>query len=283
MLRSNLERLTERSVQSKGQFASLTVRFDAALQEAAQVDKLIEEETGGEEVLEDRLPLLGVPLSVKESFALQGKLSSSAPEAPAAVGPNSQREFLKQRVHIVCSDLCCWVVFQRSLPRFPNMPPPPLRRNAPHLGSEVPERRHFHCRLSSGGPAEEGWGHTAGGDKHQRGVHVAGVQQPHARHHQQPVQHREDCGWQLRWAVSGDRARPCWIIALHRLLRFFEQKWLLSFHFLLAADDGTGLCHCRCKECKSLWKQKKGATQFNHVTSTAQQRDPIKSSTIFLL
>ncbi|XP_069025864.1 fatty-acid amide hydrolase 2-B [Embiotoca jacksoni] len=47
-------------------------RFSAALQEAAQVDKLIEEETGGEEVLEDRLPLLGVPLSVKESFALQG-------------------------------------------------------------------------------------------------------------------------------------------------------------------------------------------------------------------
>ncbi|KAM6909571.1 fatty-acid amide hydrolase 2-B [Xenentodon cancila] len=47
-------------------------RFAAALQEAAQVDKLIEEETGGEEVLEDRLPLLGVPLSVKESFSLQG-------------------------------------------------------------------------------------------------------------------------------------------------------------------------------------------------------------------
>ncbi|XP_051284416.1 fatty-acid amide hydrolase 2-B [Dicentrarchus labrax] len=47
-------------------------RFDAALQEAAQVDKLIEEETGGEEVLEDRLPLLGVPLSVKESYCLQG-------------------------------------------------------------------------------------------------------------------------------------------------------------------------------------------------------------------
>ncbi|XP_072232005.1 fatty-acid amide hydrolase 2-B [Leuresthes tenuis] len=47
-------------------------RFASALQEAAQVDKLIEEETGGEEVLEDRLPLLGVPLSVKESFSLQG-------------------------------------------------------------------------------------------------------------------------------------------------------------------------------------------------------------------
>ncbi|XP_057711538.1 fatty-acid amide hydrolase 2-B [Corythoichthys intestinalis] len=47
-------------------------RFSAALQEAAQVDKLIEEEPGGEEVLADRLPLLGVPLSVKESFGLQG-------------------------------------------------------------------------------------------------------------------------------------------------------------------------------------------------------------------
>ncbi|XP_043953665.1 fatty-acid amide hydrolase 2-B [Gambusia affinis] len=47
-------------------------RFAAALQEAAQVDKLIEEETGGEDVLEDRLPFLGVPLSVKESYSLQG-------------------------------------------------------------------------------------------------------------------------------------------------------------------------------------------------------------------
>ncbi|XP_068164912.1 fatty-acid amide hydrolase 2-A-like [Antennarius striatus] len=47
-------------------------RFDAALQEAAQVDKLIEEETDGEEVLEGRLPLLGVPLSVKECFSVQG-------------------------------------------------------------------------------------------------------------------------------------------------------------------------------------------------------------------
>ncbi|XP_077355615.1 fatty-acid amide hydrolase 2-B [Festucalex cinctus] len=47
-------------------------RFSAALQEAAQVDKLIDEEPGGEEVLKDRLPFLGVPLSVKESFGLQG-------------------------------------------------------------------------------------------------------------------------------------------------------------------------------------------------------------------
>ncbi|XP_034020851.1 fatty-acid amide hydrolase 2-B [Thalassophryne amazonica] len=47
-------------------------RFSAALQEAAQVDKLIEEENGEEEALEDPMPLLGVPLSVKESFAVQG-------------------------------------------------------------------------------------------------------------------------------------------------------------------------------------------------------------------
>uniref|UniRef100_A0A672YL25 Amidase domain-containing protein n=1 Tax=Sphaeramia orbicularis TaxID=375764 RepID=A0A672YL25_9TELE len=60
--------------------------FSAALQEAAQVDKLIEEETGGEEVLEDRLPLLGVPLSVKESFSLQGM--------PNATGLISRRGFV---------------------------------------------------------------------------------------------------------------------------------------------------------------------------------------------
>ncbi|XP_041925832.1 fatty-acid amide hydrolase 2-A-like [Alosa sapidissima] len=53
-------------------------RFSAALQEAAQVDRLIEEETeGGEEALAERLPLLGVPLSVKESFAVQGMPNSA--------------------------------------------------------------------------------------------------------------------------------------------------------------------------------------------------------------
>ncbi|KAG8006088.1 Fatty-acid amide hydrolase 2-A [Nibea albiflora] len=61
-------------------------RFDAALQEAAQADKLIEEETGGEDVLEDRLPLLGVPISIKESLALQGM--------PNAVGVVSRRNIL---------------------------------------------------------------------------------------------------------------------------------------------------------------------------------------------
>ncbi len=51
----------------------LSFRFSSAIQEAAHADKLIEEENG-EEVLRKRFPLLGVPLSVKESFALQGTL-----------------------------------------------------------------------------------------------------------------------------------------------------------------------------------------------------------------
>lgn len=51
----------------------MSLRFSAALAEAAQVDRLIEEESGGEEALAVRFPLLGVPLSVKESFFLQGK------------------------------------------------------------------------------------------------------------------------------------------------------------------------------------------------------------------
>ncbi|XP_042583298.1 fatty-acid amide hydrolase 2-B [Cyprinus carpio] len=52
-------------------------RFSFAIQEAARADKLIEEENGGEDVLRSRFPLLGVPLSVKESFALQGMPNSS--------------------------------------------------------------------------------------------------------------------------------------------------------------------------------------------------------------
>ncbi|KAE8279205.1 Fatty-acid amide hydrolase 2-A [Larimichthys crocea] len=62
-------------------------RFDDALQEAAQADKLIEQETGGEDVLEDRLPLLGVPISIKESLSLQGM--------PHGVGVVSRRNFIQ--------------------------------------------------------------------------------------------------------------------------------------------------------------------------------------------
>lgn len=92
-------------------------RFSAALQEASQVDRLIEEETGGEEVLEDRLPLLGVPLTVKEAFALQGMPNStglisrkdviSSTDAPTVA-------LLKRAGAIPlgvtnCSELCMWL------------------------------------------------------------------------------------------------------------------------------------------------------------------------------
>ncbi|XP_056604586.1 fatty-acid amide hydrolase 2-B [Triplophysa dalaica] len=46
-------------------------RFSSALLEAAQADKKIEEK-GGEDVLKHQFPLLGVPITVKESFSLQG-------------------------------------------------------------------------------------------------------------------------------------------------------------------------------------------------------------------
>lgn len=49
----------------------LSLRFSSALLEAAQADKKIEEK-GGEDVLKHQFPLLGVPISVKESFSLQG-------------------------------------------------------------------------------------------------------------------------------------------------------------------------------------------------------------------
>lgn len=50
-------------------------RFSAALLEAARADKLIKENNGGEEVLKNQFPLLGVPMSVKESFGLQGTVN----------------------------------------------------------------------------------------------------------------------------------------------------------------------------------------------------------------
>lgn len=74
-------------------------RFDAALREAAQVDKLIKEETDGEEVLEDRLPLLGVPLSVKSSYAFQGTVQKYSPtQTPRSLDVIS---FLKVTLHSI--------------------------------------------------------------------------------------------------------------------------------------------------------------------------------------
>lgn len=50
----------------------LSHRFSEALQEAAQVDKFLDEEKAEEKDLEARLPFLGVPFTAKEAFALRG-------------------------------------------------------------------------------------------------------------------------------------------------------------------------------------------------------------------
>lgn len=46
-------------------------RFEEALQEARQVDKLLAEGPG-DEYLEEKFPFLGVPITVKEAFSLHG-------------------------------------------------------------------------------------------------------------------------------------------------------------------------------------------------------------------
>ncbi|KAM6959622.1 fatty-acid amide hydrolase 2-A-like [Tautogolabrus adspersus] len=105
-------------------------RFDAALQEAAMVDKLIEEETGGEEVLEDRLPLLGVPLSVKQSYALQGMPHTgglfSRKDVVATVDAPPVA-WLKRAGAIPmgvtnCSELCMWNESHNHLQGITNNP-----------------------------------------------------------------------------------------------------------------------------------------------------------------
>ncbi|XP_005994805.1 fatty-acid amide hydrolase 2-A [Latimeria chalumnae] len=52
-------------------------RFEEALLEARQVDAFVSEEHEDEKLLEEKFPFLGVPLTVKEAFALQGMPNSS--------------------------------------------------------------------------------------------------------------------------------------------------------------------------------------------------------------
>ncbi|XP_068978889.1 fatty-acid amide hydrolase 2-B-like isoform X5 [Bombus flavifrons] len=51
-------------------------RFSAAIQEAQEVDKLLASTTKTEEELARETPLLGVPITVKESFAVEGLIST---------------------------------------------------------------------------------------------------------------------------------------------------------------------------------------------------------------
>ncbi|XP_026792574.3 fatty-acid amide hydrolase 2-B isoform X2 [Pangasianodon hypophthalmus] len=105
-------------------------RFSAALAEAAQVDRLIEEETGGEEALADRLPLLGVPFSVKESFFLQGMPCSTGlvSRAGFVASKDAPAVALLKRAGAIplgvtnTSELCMWLESSNHLYGITNNP-----------------------------------------------------------------------------------------------------------------------------------------------------------------
>ncbi|XP_064193916.1 fatty-acid amide hydrolase 2-A-like [Anguilla rostrata] len=92
-------------------------RFSEALQEAAHADRLVQEEEGGEEALQHRLPLLGVPFTVKESFKLQGMPNSTGLLSRRGVvsqGDAPPVALLKRAGAIPlgvtnCSELCMWL------------------------------------------------------------------------------------------------------------------------------------------------------------------------------
>ncbi|XP_074864102.1 fatty-acid amide hydrolase 2 isoform X2 [Carettochelys insculpta] len=91
-------------------------RFDAAVQEAYQVDKLLSEGQEDEESLQEKFPFLGVPFTVKEAFALH--------DMPNTSGLVSRRNLISSSDALVvsrlkqagaiplgvtnCSELCMW-------------------------------------------------------------------------------------------------------------------------------------------------------------------------------
>lgn len=48
-------------------------RYDVAIKEANSIDKMISSNDHSTEMLEKEFPLLGVPITVKESIAVEGK------------------------------------------------------------------------------------------------------------------------------------------------------------------------------------------------------------------
>ncbi|XP_068871912.1 fatty-acid amide hydrolase 2 isoform X3 [Aphelocoma coerulescens] len=90
-------------------------RFEEALQEAQQVDKLLSEGPGND-YLEEKFPLLGVPITVKEAFSLYGMPNTSGLVNRRDVIATSDATVvsrLKQAGAIPlgvtnCSELCMW-------------------------------------------------------------------------------------------------------------------------------------------------------------------------------
>ncbi|KAM3912374.1 fatty-acid amide hydrolase 2 [Leptodactylus fuscus] len=91
-------------------------RFDEALREAKAVDDLVASGTQDEATLKENYPLLGVPLTVKEAFALQGMPQSSGlisrrslrSEYDAAVVSRLKRAGAIPLGVTNCSELCMW-------------------------------------------------------------------------------------------------------------------------------------------------------------------------------
>ncbi|XP_069505091.1 fatty-acid amide hydrolase 2 [Ambystoma mexicanum] len=98
-------------------------RFDAALQEALQVDCMLSEGQEDEKTLQEKFPFLGVPMTVKEAFSLHGMPNSS--------GLLSRRNIISSTDAVVvsrlkqagaiplgvtnCSELCMWYESSNNL------------------------------------------------------------------------------------------------------------------------------------------------------------------------
>uniref|UniRef100_A0A8D0C3E3 Fatty acid amide hydrolase 2 n=1 Tax=Salvator merianae TaxID=96440 RepID=A0A8D0C3E3_SALMN len=91
-------------------------RFEAALQEAHQVDQLLSEGHDDEESLQEKFPFLGVPITIKEAFELHGlpntsglvnRLNVIATSDAAVVSRVKQAGTIPLGV-TNCSELCMW-------------------------------------------------------------------------------------------------------------------------------------------------------------------------------
>ncbi|XP_032886259.1 fatty-acid amide hydrolase 2 [Amblyraja radiata] len=103
--------------------ALVAERFSAALKEAQQVDKRLAEGNEDEKLLEESVPYLGVPFTVKEAFALEGSPNSSGlvsrknviSPTDAAVVTNLRKAGAIPLGVTNCSELCMWYESSNNL------------------------------------------------------------------------------------------------------------------------------------------------------------------------
>ncbi|XP_067852968.1 fatty-acid amide hydrolase 2-A [Heptranchias perlo] len=103
--------------------ALVAERFSAALKEAQQVDNRLAEGSEDEKSLEESVPYLGVPFTVKEAFALEGLPNSSGLVSrknvialtDAAVVTNLRKAGAIPLGVTNCSELCMWYESSNNL------------------------------------------------------------------------------------------------------------------------------------------------------------------------